>query len=400
MKILMVHNRYQQKGGEDAVVLSEQVLLRNHGATVEMLEMDNDSIVSLSSKISASLSVFTSPYGVGRLKAAIDRFTPDVVHVHNWFPRFSPAVFWACRKKRVPVVHTLHNYRLLCANGILFRNGTVCEDCIGTTLRAPGVIHGCYRDSRAGSAVVTAGMLSHWAAGTWHKAVDTFVALTEFARSKLIEGGLPQQKIVVKPNFLEYDPGQRPGDQHYVTCVGRLSDQKGIERLLQCWRENPDLPLLKIVGTGPLQEQVREAAAALSNVEWLGARNGDEVLNIMGEAEAVLCPSLSYEGMPRVVIEALAVGTPVLASRLGSYVEMIRPEFGALFDPYDPQGLSQCLRRLQDRHALGAMRNAARSEFEARYTAAINYKILLHIYENAIATSRGREIPGAVSTGE
>jgi glycosyltransferase involved in cell wall biosynthesis len=208
MRVLIVHNRYQQQGGEDAVVSSEGNLLADHGIEVETLEENNDAITGFMGKIEASISVFTgSRSSNDRVKAMLGRFRPDVVHVHNWFPTVSPSIFWNCKRAGIPVVNTLHNYRLLCVNATLFRDGRVCEDCIGSTLRSPGVIHKCYRDSRAGSAVATAGMLVHWTAGTWHRSVDRFIALSGFAREKLIAGGLPEAKIVVKPNFVDPDPG-------------------------------------------------------------------------------------------------------------------------------------------------------------------------------------------------
>src|ERR1700730_16379625 len=249
MKILIAHNRYQHKGGEDVVVQSETNLLISYGADVELLEVNNDSIVNFRGKLAASISVFHNAHAVNLLNTSIERFKPDVVHVHNWFPTLSPGIFWACKRNGIPVVHTVHNYRLLCANGLFFRDGHVCEDCLGTRFGTPGVLHGCYRGSRAGTAAATAAMLSHWAAGTWHNAVDRFLALTAFAKRKLIEGGLPEAKIIVKPNFLDCDPGPQPGNLGYFTFVGRLSEEKGIRALLDCWRDGADLPLLKIVGT-------------------------------------------------------------------------------------------------------------------------------------------------------
>ncbi len=394
MKVLIVHNHYKERGGEDAVVLSESNLLRAHGVEVELCEQTNDSIVTLRSKLAAAISVVYSSQGFSRVQEAIERFEPDVIHVHNWFPTLSPGIFWACKKQMVPVVHTLHNFRLLCANGNLFRNGGVCEDCLGTTLRLPGVIHACYRNSHSGTAMATAGMLTHWQYGTWHKAVDAFIALTKFAKRKLVAGGIPEDKIVVKPNFLEYDPGFRPGDFGYFCFVGRLTEGKGIAKLLECWRENPDLPQLRIIGDGPLAEQVRTASQSLRNLEWQGQKGAREVLKNIGNAKALLCPSLWYEGMPRVVIESLAVGTPVIGPNLGSYAEMIvHDRFGMLFNPSDPQGFLACVRDIQARSSMAAMRLEARKEFELRYTGSANFKMLLDIYESvSLAADRKPQV--------
>lgn len=390
MRVLIVHNRYQQKGGEDAVALSEQNLLAAHGVEVAILGVDNDAIVGLSAKMAAAVSVFYSSRGVKLLTDSIESFRPDLVHVHNWFPTLSPAIFWTCRRRRLPVVQTLHNYRLLCAGGSLFRDGHVCEDCMGTALRLPGIQHGCYRGSHVGTAAATAGMLAHWRIGTWRTAVSRFIALSEFSRSKLVEGGLPPEKVVIKPNFLDEDPGFRPGGDAgqpaYLAFVGRLTEDKGVGRLLHCWANNPDLPLLRILGAGPLENQVRQAAASLHNLEWLGMKPPREVLDWMGGASALLCPSLWYEGMPRVVIESLAVGTPVLASRLGTYPEMIVDgKFGALFDTTHPEALTECVRRMTAGPTLAKMRSAAREEFLTRYTAEPNFKLLQSIYRDAMA---------------
>ena len=333
MKVLIVHNRYQQRGGEDAVVDAETRLLAANGIDVERLDADNDAIEGLVPKIQVSASQFGIPTtALSEFCGVISSFQPDVVHVHNWFPTLSPSIFNICRRANVPVVHTLHNYRLLCAGATMFRDGHVCEDCVGTTLRLPGIVHSCYRNSFAGTAVATAGMLTHWSIGTWRRSVDRFIALSQFARHKLIDGGLPSNKIVVKPNFIDPDPGIGSGCGQYLLYAGRLTEEKGLRVLLECWMHGPDLPLLKIAGGGPLQDEVRQAAATLKNVEWLGCRSSEEVLDLMRNATALLCPSQWYEGMPRVVIESLAVGTPVIASCIGCYPEMIVDgDSGALF---------------------------------------------------------------------
>src|SRR6266568_4646448 len=279
MKVLMVHNRYQQRGGEDSVVSAEVSLLVANGIQVRRFDADNDSIQSLRSKIHVSASQLGSPSVVkNKLAGVLAEFRPDLVHVHNWFPTISASVFRTCNQARIPVVHTLHNYRLLCVTATLFRNGRVCEDCLGTTLRLPGVLHGCYRQSRAGSAIATVGMLAHWAAGTWHNSVDRFIALSEFAKQKFVEGGLPADKIVVKPNFVDPDPQPGPGTGGYVLFVGRLTEEKGVRTLLNCWRGAPDLPQLKIAGTGPLENEVKEAVLSAGNIEWLGVKETAEVL--------------------------------------------------------------------------------------------------------------------------
>ena len=400
MKILIVHNRYQQRGGEDAVVASERDLLAGNGIEVETLEENNDDIAGLKGKVEASLSVFTgSKRSNERVKSMLASYQPDVVHVHNWFPTVSPSIFWNCRRAGIPVVNTLHNYRLLCVNATFFRDGRVCQDCMGTTLRSPGVFHGCYRESRAGSAVATAGMLAHWAAGTWHRAVDRFIALSTFAKQKLIEGGLPESKILVKQNFVDPDPGVRSGRGGNYLFVGRLTEEKGVRTLIECWKSGTDLPLLTFVGRGPLENEVQVAAATMKNVEWLGSRNSDEVSELMGSAKALLCPSLWYEAMPRVVIESMAVGTPVIASRLGSYPEMIADgKSGVLFECGNPSDLLLRLRTLEATGALSGLRAGARLRYETEYTGSKNLALLLEIYEQVLANAASvSQVPVSVA---
>src|SRR5665213_303299 len=234
MKVLMVHNRYQQRGGEDAVVNAESSLLAAHGIAVQRLDADNDAIQGLWDKVQVSARQLTgSPAVQQRLAQALTDFQPDLVHVHNWFPTISASIFRQCKAAGVRVVHTVHNYRLLCVGATFFRDGKVCEDCMGTTFRTPGVIHKCYRDSALGSAVGTMGMLAHWASGTWHHSVDKFIALTEFSRLKLIEGGLPADKIAVKPNFVEQGLEAGAGDGNYFLYAGRLTEEKGLRTLLE-----------------------------------------------------------------------------------------------------------------------------------------------------------------------
>lgn len=386
----MVHNRYQQRGGEDSVVDAEVHLLATNGIEVRRFDVDNDSIHGIGAKIQASANFLLGSGAFSssrRLANALKEFHPDIVHVHNWFPTLSPAVFRQCQEARIPVVHTLHNYRLLCINAMLVRDGHVCEDCIGTTFRTPGLVHKCYRDSYLGSAVATAGMLGEWAAGTWHHSVDRFIALSAFAKSKLIEGGVPAEKIVVKPNFVAPDPGPGTGDGGYFLYAGRLTDEKGLRVLLECWRRCPSLPPLWIVGTGPLQDEIAQAARTLKNVLWVGAKTNEAVVQLMGRAKATLCPSLWYEGMPRVVIESLAVGTPVVASRLGSYPELIADgEWGALFTPGNAEEMLARLQALEATNSLARMRVHARQRFEAEYTGEKNLSLVLNIYRNAMYT--------------
>ena len=397
----MVHNRYQQRGGEDAVVNAESSLLAAHGIAVQRLDADNDAIQGLWDKVQVSARQLTgSPAVQQRLAQALTDFQPDLVHVHNWFPTISASIFRQCKAAGVPVVHTVHNYRLLCVGATFFRDGKVCEDCMGTTFRTPGVIHKSYRDSALGSAVGTMGMLAHWASGTWHHSVDKFIALTEFSRLKLIEGGLPADKIAVKPNFVEQGLEAGAGDGNYFLYAGRLTEEKGLRTLLECWKNGKDLAPLWIVGDGPLRDEVQKAAASLPNVKLLGLKSREEVLRLMSDAKAILCPSLWYEGMPCVVIESLAVGTPVIASKIGGYAEMITDgESGALFATGNAGALLGRIREFEMSNALKAMRPKARNRYLAEYTGEKNFSLLTNIYQEAMSPNESAyPIPAAPGT--
>lgn len=387
MRILQLHNYYQQAGGEDAVVAAEKDLLSCHGHEVELLSANNDRIASFARAATAGVNTIYSRRSHARVRQAVQRFKPDVVHVHNFFPVLSPSVYYAAKSERVPVVQTLHNYRLMCPSALLMRQGKVCEECVGKIFPFPAVKHGCYRGSRFASAAVAAMLGTHRIIGTWQHAIDRYIALTEFGRQKFIQAGLPAEKIMVKPNFIA-DPAPLPGSGQggYAIFVGRLSEEKGVRTLLKAWTEGQISFPLKIVGDGPLADEVRSAAAASRNVEWLGKKARSEVFELLRNAAFLVFPSECYEGMPVIIIEALACGTPVLASRIGASGEMIEAgSNGYHFEQGDPASLASAVKTmLADENLKHSLRSAARFRFERDFTAARNYGILMQVYANAI----------------
>lgn len=392
MKILAVHNRYVQAGGEDEVFAAETALLESHGHRVIRHVDDNDRIVDMGRLRLAGRTIWNRE-AARDLAAVLRRERPDVAHFHNTFPLISPAAYWTAHEAGVPVVQTLHNYRLICANAQLYRNGRACESCVGRALPWPGVVHGCYRHGRAATAVV-AGMLgTHRAFGTWSRRVDRYIALTEFARGKFVEGGLPAARIRVKPNFLTDDPGPGTGAGGYVLFVGRLAGEKGIDTLAAAWDRLAGDVRLKVVGQGDLAPVVEALAARDSRVEVLGRRSRAEVNALMQEALVLAVPSRWYEGFPLVVVEALAAGLPVIASDHGGLVEAVRHgETGWRVPPGDPDALAHAVARAAaDPAALVPMRRAARADFEARYTADRNYRLLMDIYGELTAAAAAAE---------
>jgi glycosyltransferase involved in cell wall biosynthesis len=391
MRILAVHNYYQQPGGEDRCFEAEVAMLRAEGHEVVEYCADNDEIGGLG-RLTAALRTVWSRRGYRQVRDLIREHRPQVVHFHNTFPLVSPAAYYAARAERVPVVQTLHNFRLLCPNALFFREGRVCEDCLGKSVPWPGVVHGCYRDSRPASAAVATMITAHRALGTWREMVDVYIALTEASRAKFVAGGLPADRLAVKPNFLDRDPGPGDGAGGYGIYVGRLSAEKGLTTLLRAWDMLAGSVPLTIVGDGPLAGLVTEAAARNPAVRWIKGQPPEAVLSFLGGAAFAVLPSECYENFPRVVIEAFAKGTPVIASRLGAMAEIVADgRTGFQFAPGNAADLAATIRRaVAEPDSLGRMRNAARTEFEQNYTAEQNYQALMAIYERA--AGRNREV--------
>ena len=376
MKILLVHNFYQQPGGEDEVFRSEGNLLRARGHDVGEFVVHNDQVEGMGRLKLLGATVWNRTLS-RELRDRVRREKVEVAHFHNAFPLVSPAAYRAAKAGGAAVVQTLHNYRLLCPGATFFRDGRVCEDCLGKAVPWPGAVHRCYRGN-VGASVATVGMLTaHRAAGTYARQVDRYVALSEFARGKFIAGGLPAGRVVVKPNFLDADPGIGAGGS-YALFVGRLTEEKGVRLLLEAWRENPPLPL-KIVGDGPLRGEV-EAAVAPS-IQYVGRQPSAEVLRLMGAAACVVFPSLWYEGMPRTIIESFAVGTPVVACDLGTMRSMVIDGVnGAKVPAGDAAALRGAVGRLAASQGKESLRASTRADFESKYTASNNYELLMRIY--------------------
>lgn len=387
MKILFVHNRYQQAGGEDNVVTAEIKLLSAYGHMVELWSVDNKDLSSgLRGKITTALNTAYSADSKAIALAKLDSFKPDVVHVHNFFPQISPSIYDACLEKNIPVVQTLHNYRLICPGAMLMRQGKICEQCItGSPYQA--VLHSCYRGSKLGSLVVAKMVATHRKQGTWQHKVTRFIALTEFAKAKFIQAGFPADKITVKANFVTdplintSHPNQAPSPA-FALFVGRLSEEKGLKTLLQAWSTLNNPPLLKVAGAGPLAALLK----GQHNIEPLGLQSPEAISDLMQQAAFLLLPSEWYEGFPLVLVEALAHGLPVIASNLGSMADIITDgETGLLFEPGNAQALANKVHYLLAHPQL--MQNlgtTARQTYLARFTAEKNEQQLLSIYQQAI----------------
>jgi glycosyltransferase involved in cell wall biosynthesis len=389
MRVIVAHNYYQESGGEDQCVAAEIAMLRRNGHQVTLYCLHNDEIAHMRQVALAARTIWNlSAYRA--LRSLIQKHRPDVVHFHNTFPLISPAAYYAARAEGAGVVQTLHNFRLTCANALLLRNGAVCEDCLGKFAPWASIGRKCYRDSRAASAVTTAMLATHRLLGTWRNVVDVYIALTEFGRQKFVTAGVPAERIVVKPNFVERDPGPGEAAGGYGIFVGRLSAEKGVQTLLDAWRHLDGQVPLRVIGDGPLAPLVTSEAARDPSIQWLGRRPLDEVYRLIGDAAFVVLPSGCFEGFPRVIGEAFAKGTPVIASRMGAMAELVEDgHTGLLFSPGDPRDLAVTIRRLlADPSGLLQMRASARAEFMGHFTAELNHQALLRIYAQALAVRR------------
>lgn len=378
MRVLIVHNAYQYKGGEDSVVEAEIELLRNQGHAVELYTRNNDEIAT-QSKLKLVQQTLWSNRTHEDIVTVIAKFKPEVIHVHNTFPLISPSLYWAAAKAGIPIVQTLHNFRLICPQAMFLRESKVCEDCLG---KVPwrGVVHGCYRGSQAQSLVLASMVTIHRAIGTWQNKVTRYIALNDFCRSKFIAGGLPAERIVVKPNFVDFSaPPEVP--RNGFLFVGRLSAEKGVDVLVDAVRHVSGVDV-RVAGSGPEEHLIK----GVTGLKPLGALSGDAVRVEMSQSVALILPSIWYENFPRTLVEAFGCGLPVIASRIGALAELVEDgETGLLFEPGNAKDLAIKMQWAQQNpEQMRQMGQNARKLYEAEYTADRNYDQLIAIYRDAI----------------
>jgi glycosyltransferase involved in cell wall biosynthesis len=385
VKILLVHNHYQQLGGEDLVVADETRLLESRGHEVLRYSAHNDEVRSLSTLALGQRTIWNHLV-YRELRRLIAREQPQVVHVHNTLPLLSPSVYYAAGAEHVPVVQTLHNYRLMCPSAVCYRSGHVCTECVGRPIAWPAIRHACYRGSRAASAAVVTMLSVHRLAGTWQRRTSVYIALTAMARRMFIDAGLPAEKLVLKPHFVDPDPGAGNGSHGYALFVGRLSAEKGLRTLLDAWRLIGNRVPLRIVGDGPLASEVTAAASQIPAVTWLGHRDPHEIAPLLRNATCLVFPSECFETFGRVIVEAFATATPVVAAGHGSAAELVSDGVTGLhFRPGDSADLVAKLTRLASHPQLRTdMSAAARKEFERRFSAEVNYHQLMAIYQQTL----------------
>jgi glycosyltransferase involved in cell wall biosynthesis len=395
MKIIIVHNTYREAGGEEVVFESEKRLLQRNGHIVipyvrSNLELQDTYFLD---RIATATEMIWSSKSRHRFAAILDAECPDIVHVHNTFMAISPSIYSACSARNIPVVQTLHNFRLLCPAGNFFRDGIICNECVDQSL-LQSVRHGCYRNSRGATAGVALMLAVHRALDTWRGSVTRFIVLTEFAKRKFLDAGFPSHRFVVKPNFADHDPGERVGAGKCALFVGRLVENKGLQVLLNAWKELHEQYPLHIVGDGPDRSTLEAEASEwqLSGITFRGRLPHEEVIEAVKGARFVIVPSTLYEGLPMCIVESFACGTPVLCSRLGGLAEIVQHHLTGLhFHPGDSLDLAATVEWAWNHPMeLSQMGCAARAKYETDYTAEKNYSLLMEIYEQALATCASR----------
>lgn len=384
---MFIHNYYQQSGGEDKVVQQEIDLLRSKGIDVSLYSVHNDSIKEkgVVGKVKLGMGTVWSYSEYKKLKQYLLENEPNIVHVHNFFPILSPAVYYACQKLNIPVVQTLHNYRLICPSAMFMKENEVCERCLtGSILNS--VKYKCYRNSKLQTASIATMITFNHMIGTWNNKINRYIALTNFAKNKFVEGGIPSNKIIVKPNFLESKDIQPISGEKYFLFVGRVSKEKGVHNLLDAWMQlsNKYDTKLIIIGDGPEREGLERTYKA-KDVKFLGNQDTKKVLAYMKGAQYLVVPSIWYEGFPMTIVEAFSVGTPVICSNIGSLQEVVEDEItGFHFDYKNVEHLMSILSKALNHNSYELMRKNVFSKFEGNYTSEVNYKQLINIYQEAI----------------
>lgn len=401
MKVLLIHNFYRSlsPSGEDTVYRNEVELLRRHGIRVITYENNNDDIARSHGKMKAAMNTIWSGQTYKNMRALIRKEKPDIAHIHNIWYAISPSAYYACRDEGVPVVQTVHNFRMFCANGLLMRDGRTCEECVGK-MPWRALVRGCYNSSRVQSVPIALTEMAHGIMKTWTDRVDVFIALTEFGKKKLAACGLPENRIAVKPNFLLDPPSHSGTYDNQIVFIGRLSSEKGILVLLNAFKALSSTNggvLLNIIGDGPLRKQVEKRihSEGINNIHVSGRKDSKRSMESLGKAAFMVMPTICYEMFPLTTIEAFACGKAVVASRIGAMEEIVRDGKTGIF--FEPGSTIDCAAKMkwmvENRDACIEMGRNARYEFESKYSADKNFEMVMKIYELAKEPRRKTESP-------
>ena len=390
MKVLLIHNFYQFHGGEEESFLSEKKLLQNKNHKIITFVRDNKSIRNYMpiKKVTFVVNTIFSFDTYRKLRKIVTEEKPDIAHAHNIFPLISPAVYYILKRYNIPIVQTVHNYRLLCLNGLfLTNNGKICEKCKKGNFFY-GILNKCYHKSYLQSFVMAITIFIHRIfLKTFSRKIDTFISPSKFLKEKLIEGKIPEEKIIVKPHFIECERIKPSYEfDNYAVYMGRLSKEKGLFTLVRAFKNIMNITL-KIVGDGPIRKDLENYIdrERIKNVQFLGYINGDDRFDVLKKAMFMLFPSECYENMPYTILESFACGVPVVASRIGGLKELVIDGYnGLLFEPGNIEDLKQkIVNLLNSRELLLKMRYNARKTAEERFSEKKGYENLIEVYQKA-----------------
>lgn len=383
-RILIVHNYYQIPGGEDTVVENEQRMLEKHGHKTFLYSRNNSELNTLSKlqKICLPFSTVFNIKTYRQIKKIIKEKKIDIVHVHNTLNLISPSVYYAALRCKVPVVQTVHNFRLLCPSAVFYRDGHICEDCVKHGLWC-AVKHKCYRNSRIQTLACAVNTKIHRMTGIYGKI--NYICLTEFNKEKLLSfKQISPERVFVKPNFVEsingeIVPPEKRADQFIF--VGRLEKLKGVDVLLRAWKMMGDsAPKLLLCGNGPMEQRCREYIAknGLESVEMMGFVPNEKVRKLVANSKALILPTQCYEGFPMTIAEAFAVGTPVIASDLGNAGSLVEEGVtGCKFAADSPEELKRAVVRLKGYLDLY---RTIENQCAEKYIEEQNYESLMSVY--------------------
>jgi len=398
MKILVIHNQYKSQGGEEAVVSAEIDLLREKGHQVVPFFASNEDLErgGFWGMIMRPFRLIWSWPAYLKVREIIRKEKPDLAHIHNTFFVLSPSVYYACHSEGLPVVQTLHNYRFVCPFGILYKDGQFCRQCLDKGIRM-SLGNACGTKSIAWRVSIYLVLKVHQMLGTFKKYITTYIALSDFSRRKFIEAGFAADRIRLKPNFINQDPGFTAIKEDFVLYAGRLSPEKGVDLLLGAW-EKHRLPRLVIIGSGAQADEFSGYAAAHRlNITFLGHQPTDVVLDHMKRASLAVIPSRCNENFPRTIVEAFSCGTPVIASNNGAIAEIVADGVtGILFKSGDADDLAGKVQSARaDPAVMAQIARNARKAYEEKYTAQTNYQMLKGIYEETI-NNYAKKSPGGL----
>ena len=389
-RILQVHNFYQIPGGEDVVVRNEKRLLEEHGHKVYTYYRSNAELKE-GGRLGKLCVPFTAIYSfktVREVKKLIKEYQIDIVHVHNTLTMVSPSVFYAAFRCHVPIVQTLHNFRMLCPAGSFFRDNVICEECVQGGLKC-AVKHKCYRNSKLQSFVSAAVLKVHRVLVTYRKV--NFICLTEFNRNKLLALGdiVDAKKIFIKPNFTfaeGIEPSNVPEQEEYYLFAGRVEALKGVDIAIKAFEQIPDRKLY-IAGTGPMMDEMQAYVNEhnIQNVKFLGYLQKEDMTEKFYHAKAVIMTSQCYEAFAMTIAEAYSYGVPVIAGRVGNMEGMVQEGVtGVKFTYNSSSDLAEKVKEFEQLDRVTLKENA-REFYQERLRPEDNYQKLMEIYESISA---------------